>query len=152
MIPSVRHYYGVVRIGYSSGLAGLGYIGVGAAVGYDREGDRERIAAHELGHTWGREHAPCGNPAGPDPSFPYPNGRIGRIGWDPLTGLLKPRELPDIMGYCGNPWISDYTYQGVMDFRGTEPGIARVAGRVRRCWCGAASWTGGRCWSPPSGS
>lgn len=126
--PELPHYYGVVRIGYSSGLAGLGFIGVGAAVGYDREGDRERIAAHELGHTWGREHAPCGNPSGPDPSFPYPNGRIGRIGWDPLSGLLKPRELPDIMGYCGNPWISDYTYQGVMDFRGTEPGIARGRG------------------------
>jgi hypothetical protein len=126
--PEVRHYYGVVRIGYSSGLAGLGFIGFGAAVGYDREGDRDRIAAHELGHTWGRQHAPCGNPSGPDPSFPYPNGRIGRIGWDPLSGLLKPRELADIMGYCGNPWISDYSYQGVMDFRGTEPGIAQGRG------------------------
>ena len=80
--PEVRHYYGVVRIGYSSGLAGLGFIGVGAAIGYDREGDRERIAAHELGHTWGREHAPCGNPSGPDPSYPLSQrqDRTDRLG------------------------------------------------------------------------
>jgi hypothetical protein len=122
--PDGRHYYGVVRIGYSSGLAGLGFIGFGAAIGYDREGDRSRVAAHELGHTWGRAHAPCGNPPGADPSYPYPNGRIGRIGWDPLAGVLKPRDLADVMGYCGNPWISDYTYQGVMDFRGTASGVA----------------------------
>jgi hypothetical protein len=130
--PEGGHYYGVVRIGYSSGLAGLAFPRVGAAIGYDREGDRGRIAAHELGHTWGREHAPCGNPPPPDPDegYPYPNGRIGRIGWDPLTGMLKPRELPDVMGYCGNPWISDYTYQGVMDFRGTASGVA--SGRAVR--------------------
>ena len=28
------------------------------------------------------------------------------------------------MGYCASPWISDYTYQGVMDFRGTAAGRA----------------------------
>ncbi|HEY7613768.1 MAG TPA: hypothetical protein VH764_12285 [Gemmatimonadales bacterium] len=122
--PDGRHYYGVVRVGYGSGLAGLGFIGVGAAIGYDRQSDRSRIAAHELGHTWGRAHAPCGNPGNLDPSYPYPNGRIDRIGWDPIAGVLKPRELPDVMGYCENPWISDYTYQGVMDFRGTAPGAA----------------------------
>jgi hypothetical protein len=128
--PESRHYYGVVRIGYSSGLAGLGFIGVGAAIGYDEPSDRARVAAHELGHTWDRQHAPCGNPSGPDPNFPYPNGRIGRIGWDQLTGSLKPRELPDVMGYCASPWISDYTYEGVMDFRATEPG--QTLGRTLR--------------------
>ena len=122
--PEVRHYYGVVRIGYGSGQAGLGFIGTGVAIGYDNASDRGRIAAHELGHTWGREHAPCGNPVGQDPSYPYPGGRIERIGWDPGTGLLKARELPDVMGYCGNPWISDYTYEGVMDFRRTAQGRA----------------------------
>jgi hypothetical protein len=120
--PEGRHHYGVVKIDYSSGLAGLAFIGVGAAVGYDRPGDRARIAAHELGHTWGREHSPCGNPPGPDPRYPYPGGSTGRIGWDPATGLLRPREAADIMGYCGNPWISDYTYEGVMAFRGTSAG------------------------------
>jgi hypothetical protein len=128
--PEERHYYGVVRIGYGSGQAGIGFIGSGVAIGYDNASDRGRIAAHELGHTWGRLHAPCGNPVGQDPSYPYPNGRIERIGWDPATGLLKARELPDVMGYCANPWISDYTYEGVMDFRGTAPG--RASGRALR--------------------
>jgi hypothetical protein len=126
--PEGRHYYGVVRLNYSAGLAGRGFIGVGAAIGYDNPGDRGRIAAHELGHTWGRQHSPCGNPEGPDESYPYPNGTIGRIGFDPLTGTLKPRETPDIMGYCGNPWISDYTYEGVMDFRSAT--ADRVSSRV----------------------
>jgi hypothetical protein len=116
--PDGRHYYGVVRLNYSSGLAGRGFIAAAAAIGYDDPSDRGRMAAHELGHTWGREHSPCGNPPGPDPDYPYPNGTTGRIGFDPLTGTLKPREAPDIMGYCGDPWISDYTYEGVMDFRG----------------------------------
>jgi hypothetical protein len=43
-------YYGVVHIGYASGVAGLGYIGAPAAMGYDRDFDRSRVMAHELGH------------------------------------------------------------------------------------------------------
>ncbi|HEX2219718.1 MAG TPA: hypothetical protein VHG35_13020 [Gemmatimonadales bacterium] len=115
-----RYYYGVVRLGYASGQAGLGFLGSPAAIGYDVPGDRSRITAHELGHNWGRLHAPCGSPAGgTDRDFPYPSGSIGRIGFDPARGVLLPRETPDVMGYCGNPWISDYTYQGVMNFRGS---------------------------------
>jgi hypothetical protein len=125
---SERHYYGVVRVDYGAGLAGMGFIGAPVAIGYDHPTDRGRIAAHELGHTWGRQHAPCGNPAGPDRDFPYPGGTIGRIGYDLQSGVLKQRTAPDIMGYCGNPWISDYTYDGVMNFRGTAPGIASAGG------------------------
>jgi hypothetical protein len=116
---SERQYYGVVRIGYQSGIAGLGFIGLPVAIGYDRPDDRGRVAAHELGHTWNRLHAPCGNPPGSDPNFPHAGGIIGRIGYDIVQGALKPRITPDIMGYCVDPWISDYTYQAVMDFRGT---------------------------------
>ena len=121
-----RQFYGVVRVNYASGMAGLGFIGGPSAIGYDAPGDRARITAHELGHTWEREHAPCGNPSGPDPDFPYPGGQIGRIGWDPSTGRLMPRETRDVMGYCASPWISDYTYRGVMEFRGTALGRAAV--------------------------
>ncbi len=121
---SDRHYYGVVRTGFTSGLAGLGFIGVPAAIGYDEVGDRGRITAHELGHTWGRLHAPCGNPGDPDTEFPNAGGSIGSYGFDVRDRILKQRETPDVMGYCGNPWISDYTYEGVMDFRGTALGRA----------------------------
>jgi hypothetical protein len=125
---SLRHYYGVVRIGYQSGLAGLGFIGLPVAIGYDRQDDRGRVAAHELGHNWNRLHAPCGNPPGTDPNFPHPGGIIGRIGYDPVLGTLKPRITPDIMGYCLDPWISDYTYQGVLNFRGSALGQASAGG------------------------
>jgi hypothetical protein len=119
---SERHYYGVVRIGYASGLAGMGYIGLPIAVGYDHPADRGRITAHELGHTWNRRHADCGGADNPDPNFPHPNGTIGRIGYDLEEETIRARTTPDVMGYCGNPWISDYTYEGVMDFRGTALG------------------------------
>jgi hypothetical protein len=123
-----RHYYGVVRTGFASGLVGRGFIGLPAAIGYDDPGDRGRITAHELGHTWDRLHAPCGNPQGQDSQYPNPDGSIGSYGYDVENRVLKRPELPDLMGYCGNPWISAYTYQGVMDFRGTQLGIAS-AGR-----------------------
>ncbi len=124
---SNRHYYGVVRIDYLSGLAGMGFIGAPIAMGYDHPTDRGRVTAHELGHTWGRLHAPCGSPGDRDTDFPYPGGIIGRIGYDLKTGAIKPRNTPDVMGYCDNPWISDYTYQEVMAFRQTAPGGASNA-------------------------
>lgn len=123
---SERHYYGVVRIGYASGLAGRGFLGDPVAIGYDEPSDRGRIAAHELGHTWDRQHAPCGNPGDIDPDFPNRDGTTGRVGYDLADGILKPRTSPDIMGYCGDPWIGDYTYRGVMDFRGTALGRLSV--------------------------
>jgi hypothetical protein len=114
-----RSYYGVVRIDYPLGIAGIGYIGTPTAMGYDREFDRSRVMAHELGHTWGRPHAPCGNPGGPDPNFPYPGGVIGVFGIDMQNEVLKDPATPDIMGYCGDPWISDYTYRNILAFRDT---------------------------------
>jgi hypothetical protein len=121
---SNRHYYGVVRTGYTSGQAGRGFLGLPVAIGHDEVGDRGRVTAHELGHTWDRLHAPCGNPADVDLEFPSPGGSIGSYGFDLRDRILKQPETPDIMGYCGNPWISDYTYRGVMDFRGTAAGLA----------------------------
>ena len=50
---STRHYYGVVRTSYSSGVAGIGYVGGNTAVGWDYTSGAGQIAAHELGHTTG---------------------------------------------------------------------------------------------------
>ena len=33
--------------------------------------------------------------------------------------MLEPPGTPDVMGLCQDPWISDYTWTGVMDFRGS---------------------------------
>ena len=114
-----RTYYGVVKTSYNGGVAGLGYIGWPVAMGWDYSSSGPGVAAHELGHTWGREHAPCGNPDDPDPAYPYAGGRIGVYGLDVASATLKsPTTYSDIMGYCLDAqWISDYTYRGVLSFR-----------------------------------
>jgi hypothetical protein len=117
---SDRIYYGVVKLGYgrSSGYVGftLGQ-GVPTAAGWDDPADASRVVAHELGHVWGRQHSPCGNPENVG-QYPYAGGLIGVYGMDVGRAELKPRSSPDIMSYCfNNPWISDYTYTEIMKFR-----------------------------------
>lgn len=114
---SGRNYYGVVKLGYASGVAGLGYLGQPTAIGYDVESDRSRVMAHEMGHNFNRFHSPCGQPSGVDPGYPYAGGLTGSYGYDLQDDVLKSPFLADIMGYCANPWISDYTYDGVIAFR-----------------------------------
>jgi hypothetical protein len=113
---SDRHYYGVVRTLYTSGIAGYGYVGGRTAVGWDRSG-AAWVAAHEWGHNFGRRHAPC-SVTNPDPSYPYAGGVIGVPGWN--GSALVSAGTRDLMGYCSPRWISDYTFTAVMDHRGTE--------------------------------
>jgi hypothetical protein len=110
-------YYGVVRVGYTSGAAGLGYIGFPAAIGWDHQPSGTEVMAHELGHNFGRLHAPCGNPSGVDGQYPYSGATIGVFGYDILSGLAKQSSLRDLMSYCDPSWISDYTYRSILDFR-----------------------------------
>jgi len=116
-----RNYYGFVNVSYSSGVAGLGYIGAPAAIGWDYNG-AEWVVAHEEGHNFGRQHSPCGGASNPDPAYPYPGGLIGVPGWDVFaaSGNLKPTTDSDIMGYCSNPWTSDYVYKSVLNFRAAQ--------------------------------
>ena len=119
-----RHYMGVISTGYTSGIAGLGYIGVRAAVSWDKAASAPEVIAHELGHNFGRLHAPCGNPGGPDPSFPYPGGGIGVWGLDLAAMSLKdPAVYKDLMGYCSPDWISDYNYLAVLGSRAGSPDL-----------------------------
>ena len=118
-----RTYVGFVNVSYNSGVAGLGYVGAGAALVWDvtSSGDAgsQWVLAHETGHNFGREHSPCGGASNPDPSYPYAGGTIGVPGWDAFatSNNLKPATDTDIMGYCSNKWISDYVYKGVATFR-----------------------------------
>jgi len=130
-----RSYYGVVRIGYPSGLAGLAFIGLPTAIGYDASFDRGRVMAHELGHTWGRLHSPCGSPPGVDPNYPYADGAIGVYGLDMQNEILKPPSAPDIMGYCSGAWVSDYTYRGVLAFRAVAAAAAAAAATAPQQRC-----------------
>jgi hypothetical protein len=116
-----RVYYGVVRVGYTSGVAGLGYIGVPAAIGWDYQPSGTEVMAHELGHNFGRLHAPCGSPAAVDDFFPYAGGTIGVFGYDIFSGLVKLPVVRDLMSYCDPTWISDYTYKAILNFRAANP-------------------------------
>ncbi len=129
------YYYGLLKPTatfreYCNGgcTAGVGY--VVPATG--RNAARQRTAlglafgdavsaetlAHEVGHNHGRNHAPCvqgGTISGTDASYPYANGAIGVYGWDPRTLKLIAPDRTDIMGYCNSKWISDYTYDALLE-------------------------------------
>ena len=126
-----RYYYGVVNPSYSSGVAGVGYIGAEAAIGWDKLPSGSSVAAHEWGHNWGRQHAPCGGAGNPDGNYPYAGGEIGVVGYDLVDGQLHPASSHDLMGYCDDEWISDYTYKGVMAYRATESSFAGMADAIQ---------------------
>jgi len=108
---SPANYYGVIKVDYGSGVAGLGYIGYPVAVGVDFSAS---VASHEIGHNFGLRHAPCGGASGIDTAFPYTGGITGSWGYDMGSGqLLSPQSYKDIMGYCSPKWTSDYNYRKV---------------------------------------
>ena len=92
-------------------------IGLRASIVLGYPGRAEGTMAHELAHTMGRSHAPCGKPAGVDEDFPYKGGGIGVFGFDLVKKkLFDPAAYyRDLMGYCGPEWISDYTYRGLFE-------------------------------------
>jgi Peptidase M66 len=117
-------YVGVVQVTYGGGIAGLGYVGAPASVAWDKAASASGVVAHELGHNFGRSHAPCGNPSGPDPQYPYPNASIGTWGLDlPALALKAPGTYKDLMSYCNPDWISDYNYLAIANFRGTAAAV-----------------------------
>ena len=149
------HWYGVVRPpqGFTfTTYGGFGYIppsgestgpgtrtAVGVQVGwFNRPTQARDLVAHELGHNFGRRHAPCGGALGVDQGFPNPDGTIGLPGHDvyswaqglatsatavsPLTG--------DVMGYCYPMWAGEYSYRGILEFR--QGVVAATSRRVRR--------------------
>ncbi len=127
---STRYYAGIAKVNYSSGIAGLGYVPGKATLSWDYLPSASGVVAHELGHNFGRFHAPCGGAGNPDPSYPYAGGAIGQYGLALATSTLKAPTLSDLMGYCSTNWISDYTYNAVLSYRTTNGAIAnaRVTG------------------------
>lgn len=105
MDGSQRAYYGFIP-GGGGGIAGLGYVGQHVAIGLDSSAS---VAAHELGHNFGINHAPCGGAAGADSNYPYPGAQIGSWGFNGGQ-LIEPTRFVDLMSYCNPAWVSDYNY------------------------------------------
>jgi hypothetical protein len=115
-----------VKVGYSSGVAGYGFLPGRTAMGWDRFPSAGSVAAHEWGHNFRRPHAPCGGASGADPAFPYAGGKIGVVGWNASTNTLVPATTSDLMGYCDPEWVSDYNWNGVLTYRQSSGGDLRA--------------------------
>jgi hypothetical protein len=78
-------------------------------------------AGHEIGHTLGTWHAPCGVDSPPWEHYPYPNGVIGGpvpepnryYGFDIDSRAIYTPTWHDMMTYCPFQWISDYNYNRI---------------------------------------
>lgn len=114
--PAGMHYYGVVSPSYTTGVFGLGLVGSPTSVGWDRD-DAAQVATHEWGHNFGRTHSPCGDPPGIDAFYPSVGGATASVGWDLRSNRIVSPLTPDIMGYCGNAWVSEYSYTRALAFR-----------------------------------
>jgi hypothetical protein len=109
-----RYYFGFVRRSGGSN-AGIGYVPGRTALGWDSSTGWSRTMSHEIGHNFGRLHAPCGSVTSADADYPYAGGALGAT---PLVDsvpapldVISPVNQTDIMGYCGGSWFSDYNYR-----------------------------------------
>jgi hypothetical protein len=108
-------YYGLLASGTPTGsVIGCGGGDGRVAAGFVGDGP---TAAQEIGHAFGRRHAPCGNPGNVDANYPtydsLPMGSIGEYGIDDRGNVQDPSTVTDFMGYCGPNWVSPYTYEGL---------------------------------------
>lgn len=124
-----------------------------SAFGWDTDGSYgDWYGGHELGHTFGRFHAEyCGAQACtefiwtfcPSGYVAYPfaggfldsdvnNGNFGFDVGDPNLNLpravYKPDTFHDVMTYCDFEWVSDFTYNGILDQLNAEnpSGLAKT--------------------------
>jgi len=113
----------------------------GVTVGwFNNQGLAAELVSHELGHAFGRRHAPsCGAGSPLDTSFPYPGGNIGQVGHDVASWArgIATRASPiassagDVMGYCSPQWVSDYTWDAIRQWRqASAPIVGPPSGRV----------------------
>jgi hypothetical protein len=129
----LKVFYGLVDSIGADGCNGGCFAGIGwinqppathgfaskSAVGFagflDNRNEASPIMTHEIGHTFGRYHSPCGTTSALGP-YPYANATIGQWGYDNANGqLLDPNNHFDYMSYCNPVWTSDFTYQAVFN-------------------------------------
>jgi Viral BACON domain/Metallo-peptidase family M12B Reprolysin-like len=126
----------------------VGADGAGGYFTYNGDGTYgDWYAAHEIGHTLGRNHPvtkgsnaanrACGQ-SEDDGSYPYNYAQIGvddnTEGFDAGDASLhQPKRIYpgtqwfDVMSYCANQWISDYTYEAMYQYMLAHPTSAPQA-------------------------
>ena len=118
---STAYYYGVLNQQSAPGIVGIaGVFGFSGVVVGGPEAKASETFAHEVGHSFGRQHSPtpvrCGVPSGVDANYPRSDGTIGFFGYDLQLSLLYLPDKFDIMGYCDGTWASEYTYAGILRY------------------------------------
>jgi hypothetical protein len=128
--PNDVYYYGLMQPAarledYCRGgcVAGIGFVPdsapyfaharVSTGISYADDASWTTMT-HEVGHNHGREHAPCGGAAGAG-YFPHEGAHLGWWGFVYPSTLIAPESATDIMGYCPAQWVSDFTYQALLE-------------------------------------
>lgn len=119
--------YGYIPANGSSFGPGTRTFALVNAFWFTRESQSRELMMHELGHNLGRRHAPCGGASAPDGSFPDALGHVGSGGHDTYSFARQfttsanaiPSNRGDTMGYCSPVWISTYSYDAMLQFRGS---------------------------------
>ncbi len=108
-------YYGVVPqaavAGQGSFTAGIGWVGGNLLTSLGLEAVFG-VAAHEIGHNLGLNHAPCG--VAGDPNYPFADGRTGDVGVDVFERNLHSATDKDFMSYCQPIWVSAFHYSRML--------------------------------------
>lgn len=118
--------------------------------GWDTDGTyADWYAGHEIGHSLGRAHPNPGSTDGTtsycghsrsDPSFPYGDTTHAKAPIGPSSGSMEGFDVGDpssgvaravypsstwndVMSYCSNQWLSDYTYNGMYSYMTSHPSL-----------------------------
>ncbi|MFO7566013.1 MAG: hypothetical protein R6X02_25440 [Enhygromyxa sp.] len=142
--PSVNMVAGIASLTGDSQSEGINR--VAATVWFKQAedippGGSSGTLVHEIGHNQGLSHVYCpqaaSEAAGPDPNYPHEGGKIGVYGFGIRNfRLYTPTAAHDYMTYCGNAWVSDWTWNKTYkrintltswDYEGAAPGTGSDA-------------------------
>jgi hypothetical protein len=142
--PAVNMVAGIASLTGDSKTDGLNRVAATVWFKQDEEtppSGSSGTLVHEIGHNEGLSHVFCpqaaSEAAGPDPSYPHEGGKIGVYGFGIRNfRLYTPTAAHDYMTYCGNAWVSDWTwnktYQRIRtltswDYEGAAPDSGAAA-------------------------